>query len=129
MNRSALRVAGGAVALLAIVVLGLNVLDHLMEPAQVVDPESLEGVVSEPSTLVVSATERVDVRIEADGEELFDGVICSDCDTDRVEATANNELAVELSDLTRARVIYNGRRVEPLGNLSAPRRLVFIDDR
>ena len=129
MNRSALRVAGGAVALLAIVVLGLNVLDHLMDPSQVIDPEAPEASLDEPSTLVVTATERVDVRIEADGEEIFDGVICSDCDSDRVEASANKELAVELSDLTRARVIYNGRRVEPLGNLSAPRRLVFIDDR
>jgi len=25
-------------------------------------------------------------------------------------------------------VIYNGSRVEPLGNLSSARRLVFIDD-
>jgi hypothetical protein len=123
-----MRVAGGAVALLAIVVLSLRVLDHLLEPAQVGDPTD-EVALDEPATLVVSATERLAVRIEADGNELFDGVICSDCDLDRVEATANRELAVELSDLTRARVIYNGRRVEPLGNLSAPRRLVFIDDR
>ncbi len=129
MEWGTLRVAGGAVALLCIVVLGLRVMDHLLEPVQVVDPDQEAVVLVEPSTLEVSSVERVDVRLVADGQELFDGVLCSECDNDRIEATATRELAVELSDLTRARVIYNGRRVEPLGNLSAPRRLVFIDDR
>ncbi len=118
----------GAIALVAIVVLALRVADQVLEPAQVVDPDHIPELL-EQSTLVVSATERLHVRLEADGEQLFEGVICSDCETDRVEASADHQLAVELSDLTRARVIYNGRRVEPLGNLSAPRRLVFVDDR
>ena len=129
MEWGTLRVAVGALALLSIVVLGLRVLDHLLEPAQVADPDQDAIVLAEPSTLEVSSIERVEVRLVADGQQLFEGILCSECDNDRIEATATRELAVELSDLTRARVIYNGRRVEPLGNLSAPRRLVFIDDR
>ncbi|MCK6525954.1 hypothetical protein L6R49_31510, partial [Myxococcota bacterium] len=84
------------------------------------------------SGLRISAVEPVKVRVEIDGVERYDAVLCASLDTTCEERVLKfplaAEMAVEVADLTRLRVSYNGARVEPLGNLSASRRLVFIDD-
>lgn len=82
--------------------------------------------------LRIAAIEPVGLKVEADGQVLYQGVLCAgpppDCAQSTVSFATARSLSVEVADLTRVRVIYNGARVEPLGNLSASRRLVFIDD-
>jgi len=86
-----------------------------------------------PVGLRVGVNDRVKVKVEVDGEPWFDGHLCPRegprCDrAGPLKVPRAAEIAVALSDLTHARLIYNGRRVEPLGNLDAGRRLVFVDD-
>ena len=129
MNDKALRMAGGAVVVLVVAVLLVQIGRTVSEPQAVEPPPVEDAAVAEdgPSGVTVRATAPVRVRIERDGVEEVTGVLCRDLECSvSVEHAA--EIAVELADLTRAGVIYNGSRVEPLGNLSAPRRLVFIDD-
>jgi len=75
--------------------------------------------------LVRAPREPARVRLEADGVMVFDGVLPPG---GSIEAEAHDRLVVDSSDLTRVQVIYNGDRVDPLGNQTAGRRLVFIDD-
>ena len=86
-------------------------------------PEALLG----GKPLSIRATAPVRVRVEVDGVQTHAGTLCRDLEC-RLDVPAAREIAVELSDLSRASVIYNGSRVAPLGNLSAARRLVFVDD-
>ena len=48
--------------------------------------------------------------------------------TKGVEFEAANRLELDISDLTRVRLHYNDKRIEPLGSLSRGRRLVFIHE-
>ncbi|HJN75225.1 MAG TPA: hypothetical protein QGF58_14955 [Myxococcota bacterium] len=77
--------------------------------------------------LSVRATAPVHVRVVLDGVETVDGTLCRELEC-RLDVEAAGEIVVELGDLSRATVIYNGSRVAPLGNLSTARRLVFVDD-
>jgi len=86
-----------------------------------------DASVTEGKPLSIRATAPVRVLVEVDGLETYSGVLCRDLEC-RLDVAAAREIAVELADLSRASVIYNGSRVAPLGNLSAPRRLVFVDD-
>ena len=86
-----------------------------------------------PVGLKLGVNDRVRVVIEVDGKPWFRGYLCpregDRCDRGSpLEVPPATEIAVELSDLSRARLVYKGRRVEPLGNLVAGRRLVFVDD-
>ncbi len=133
MDRQTLTRTGvGAFAIVVIAVLALQVASRLLEPEELAGPE-LEAE-AEPATpdggVRIRANEPVRVHVQVDGETTFRGTLCNGqpepgCSFDVPPA---GEIAVELSDLTRAQVSYNGRRIEPLGNLSAPRRLVFVDD-
>lgn len=67
----------------------------------------------------------VRARVEIDGELVFSGTLQGGAD---LSWPAGRLAAVELDDLTRAEVHYDGERIEPLGSLSTPRRLEFVDD-
>lgn len=152
--RTALRVFAAAAAMVIITLLLMQII-HRVTDAPAETPETPETVAEgapppvEPvaelpaapaaplvpdseSGLRISAVEPVKVRVEIDGVERYDAVLCASLDTTCEERVLKfplaAEMAVEVADLTRLRVSYNGARVEPLGNLSASRRLVFIDD-
>lgn len=137
MNEQLLRVGGGVAVVLVVLVLLVQIVRTVEDDtapaaadATEVEPPpapELDVVDEGPTGLTVRATAPVRVRIEADGVELISGVLCRDLECS-VSVDHAAEIAVELADLTRAGVIYNGSRVQPLGNLSAARRLVFIDD-
>ncbi|MEY3213215.1 MAG: hypothetical protein RIT28_3696 [Pseudomonadota bacterium] len=160
--RTALRVFAAAAAMVIITLLLMQIIHRVTdapaetpealaegeappEPAAEASAEATaeavaEAPVASPAPLVpdsesglrISAVEPVKVRVEIDGVERYDAVLCASLDTTCEERVLKfplaAEMAVEVADLTRLRVSYNGARVEPLGNLSASRRLVFIDD-
>ncbi|RME25408.1 MAG: helix-turn-helix domain-containing protein [Deltaproteobacteria bacterium] len=74
----------------------------------------------------LQAHERVRVQVALDGEPAFDGWLGPG---DAHDFLGADEIAIDVSDLTRLSISYDGQRVEPLGNLSHPRRLVFVRDR
>lgn len=152
--RTALRVFAAAAAMVIITLLLMQIIHRVTDaPAETPEmpetvaegePPPVEPVAELPaapaaplvpdseSGLRISAVEPVKVRVEIDGVERYDAVLCASLDTTCEERVLKfplaAEMAVEVADLTRLRVSYNGARVEPLGNLSASRRLVFIDD-
>jgi hypothetical protein len=156
--RTALRVFAAAAAMVIITLLLMQIIHRVTDaPAETPEgvaeggapPEPAAETPAEPvaeapaaptappvpeseSGLRISAVEPVKVRVEIDGVERYDAVLCASLDTTCEERVLKfplaAEMAVEVADLTRLRVSYNGARVEPLGNLSASRRLVFIDD-
>lgn len=112
----------------------MQVAHRLIDRPDDPEPSPAQAEADNPDAvaLAISAIEPVRIKVERDGAVAFEGVLCTgappDCPEPTLRFAPASEIAVELADLTRARVIYNGTRVEPLGNLSAPRRLVFIDD-
>lgn len=157
--RTALRVFAAAAAMVIITLLLMQIIHRITDaPAEAPEEQAAEGaatpapaeegaaeavaeapaapapppVPESESGLRISAVEPVKVRVEIDGVERYDAVLCASLDTTCEERVLKfplaAEMAVEVADLTRLRVSYNGARVEPLGNLSASRRLVFIDD-
>ena len=120
----ALVVAGSLVLALAVELLGEQPEDLTVEADAELGP---------PPRVVVQATERVRMTVEVDGVTDFDGWLCPrearGCDSHGSYAAPGGlEVAVTLNDLTRAKVRYDGRLVEPLGNLTAQRRLVFLEE-
>ena len=71
------------------------------------------------------ALENVQALVQIDGQVVFEGTLNGGVDR---SWPAGQVAVVELGDLTRATVHYDGQRVEPLGRLSTPRRLEFVDD-
>ena len=137
--RLALRGLGAAAAMVAITLLLMQIAHRVLDGEGVVAAEGPEepavAALDDPDTptaLRISAIEPVRVEVVVDGETRFSGVLCSgpppDCPRSSLEFERGEVMSVELADLTRARVSYNGTRVEPLGKLSAKRRLVFVDD-
>jgi hypothetical protein len=122
-------VVGGGVLLLVLGVLVLQFVGILLgedlESWEVKAPAA--GVEQRAGTAVVKVRgiERQRVRIEVDGAPFFSGLLRAG---ESQETPPAHEISVELPDLTRSVVIYNGARVQPLGKLTAGRRLVFIDD-
>lgn len=123
-GRGVLRGVAGAVIAAGIVIVGLQIVATLL------DDGSLPDQPLEPSGGVVElrATDPIRVRVEVDGDEVFAGVMCRGNNPCKQSFGPAKEIAVEMADLERAQVSYNGRRVKPLGTLDEPRTLVFIDD-
>ncbi len=129
------RIAAGLVVLVALAALVLQVGGHVLgeDPAPVTPPaptkpmavEEPEDVAPDAPSLKLHALENVEILVEIDGEVVFDGTLPGG--TDR-RWSAGRVTAVELQDLTRAKVFYDGERVDPLGGLTSSRRLEFIDD-
>ena len=76
-------------------------------------------------TLALRATDPTRVAVRADGETLFSGILEPGPGK---SFEGRDRLEVDASDLTRITVRHNGLRVEPLGNLTQGRRLVFIQE-
>lgn len=116
------RLAGGAFLITLIVVLTLKTGSLLLERAAAPSPDPVAAVVA-PQVVKVRASEPTSLGIAIDGEPE---------QRVRVEAGETLELegkrrvSIDAPDLTRVSLSYNGERVEPLGNLSEGRRLVFI---
>jgi hypothetical protein len=132
------RALGMGVAVAVVVLLGATVTNELLregEPPAVESPGASGGEAGQAApvadekppahSLLVRAIEPCRMLAIADGEVVHDGVIIA---RRSVTVEAERELSVELPDLTRVRMRYNGQALRPLGNLSAGRRLVFIDD-
>jgi hypothetical protein len=104
--------------------LGLKVTGALFEDEEA-KFEALIGADQPDQHVRVRAIEATRLRLEADGAVIFDGVLHAGT---IVEAAGHDRVVIDSSDLSRIRVSYNGESVDPLGNQSVGRRLVFIDD-
>jgi hypothetical protein len=120
------RIVAGGGLLIALCVLVLE-LGGLVLDDEIEAPRESETAPAAPdqAKLRLRALENVRARVEIDGKIVFDGVLAGG--TDR-SWPAGEVTAVELDDLTRATVYYGGQRVEPVGSLTAARRLEFVDD-
>ncbi len=85
-----------------------------------VDPAVMPGM-----RVHLRAHERVRVSVSLDGSTAFSGWLEAG---ETHDFLGTDEVAVDVSDLTRLTIAYDGNRVDPLGNLSHPRRLVFLRD-
>jgi hypothetical protein len=131
------RALGMGVAVAIVVLLGAKVTNELLvagdDGSAVADASSSDAAQTDAvgegappaHSLLVRAIEPSRMVAIADGEVVHDGVIVA---RRSVTIEAQRELSVELPDLTRVKMRYNGQALRPLGNLSAGRRLVFIDD-
>jgi hypothetical protein len=118
------------VALAVVVLLGLRVASELLDRPAADEVATQAGPVAadaEPAvhSLSIRAIEPSKLRAVVDGEVVHDGVLVA---RRTLQLDAKRELVVEIPDLTRVKMRYNGQALRPLGNLSAGRRLVFIDD-
>lgn len=78
-----------------------------------------------PHKVKVYAIEDVKVEVTIDGHTSYNDTLRG---TKGMEFQATNRLELDISDLTRVRLHYNNKRIEPLGSLSRGRRLVFIHE-
>jgi transcriptional regulator with XRE-family HTH domain len=78
-----------------------------------------------PHKVNVYAIEDVEVEVTIDGHTSYNDTLRG---TNGMEFQATNRLELDISDLTRVRLQYNNKRIEPLGSLSRGRRLVFIHE-
>ena len=129
---SAVRVVGGGVLILVLALLLVRTIGLALgtDDAQSWEVEArseamVAGEMPGNAKIKIRGLERQTVHVEVDGEEFFSGRLAAG---EVIETEPGTEVAVDLPDLTRAVVIYNGSRVEPLGKLTAGRRLVFVDD-
>jgi hypothetical protein len=120
------------VALAVVVLLGLKVVSTLwdrteVESTPVAEAELAADEPAQPAahSLNIRAIEPSRLRAVVDGEVVHDGVLIA---RRSLQLEAQRELVLEIPDLTRVKMRYNGHALRPLGNLSAGRRLVFIDD-
>ncbi|MCB9744948.1 MAG: hypothetical protein H6741_29200 [Alphaproteobacteria bacterium] len=138
-SRTVTRAAGAAAALVLLTLLSMKLASRLVDGAPEVAettqeeaPPPAEVPESEPIGLKVTSIEPVQLRVDLDGVEAFSGRTCTGgaegCQSGTLEFPLAKVTTVELGDLTRATVVYKGTRVQPLGNLSVSRKLVFIDD-
>ncbi len=124
------RILAGLVVLVGLGVVLLQVGSRVLDADAAPPAEAPVAAAEQTSAaarpeLLVRALENVRVTVEIDGEVVHQGTLPGG--TAR-RFTAGTLTAVELEDLTRATVHFDGRRVEPLGSLNAPRRLEFVDD-
>lgn len=125
-------ILGGFLATLVLVLaveIGGAVMDHAPEGAQTTPGQP---VASEPKSdlpvqkVELRAIEPTRVTVIADGQTLFSGVM----DPGVTQTYEGHErMSVDASDLTKLTVRHDGSRIEPLGNLSFGRRLVFIQEK
>ena len=116
-------VLAGFVLTIAIT-LALQVQKRLNAP-QVVTATGEIVPLGPPHKVRVYAVEDVDMEVTIDGEVAYNDRLRG---TKGAEFEATNRLELDISDLTRVRLHYNDKRIEPLGSLSRGRRLVFIHE-
>lgn len=118
------RLVVSGIALVAIAGLFLWVIALLVDP-----PKGEEAAEAEPPPgheLVLRAIEPTRARVEVDGEKTFEGALLPAAPA---SFRSRTRISVYVPDLTHVRIVYDGREVQALGNLSSPRTLVFIDDK
>ena len=97
--------------------------------APVVSPEQPPAELS-PDTMPTSrlrirAIEPTRITTRVDNKDSYHGTLPAG---EIIDLEGRDRIEVFTTDLTTIRITYNGERIEPLGNLSKPRRLVFIQD-
>jgi hypothetical protein len=114
-----------------LVVLTLQLSERLIvgepTPGQSPGPTSQQSLTPPiaPQKVKIHAVEDVDLRIVADDEIAFSGVLPG---SETKVVQAHQRVALDIGDLRWVTIHYNGERIEPLGNLSKRRRIVFIHD-
>ena len=73
----------------------------------------------------VYAVEDVNMEVTIDGKVAYNDTLKG---TKGIKFEAADQLELDISDLTRVRLHYNDKRIEPLGSLSRGRRLVFTHE-
>lgn len=76
-------------------------------------------------SVVLRAIEDVRVGVTTDQGNIRRGVLPGG---ESVTIDSDGPITLDIADLTRVRVRYNGSRLEPLHNLSKGRRLVFLPE-
>lgn len=106
------------------IVLALRVGSTVADPSD--EPEPTPVVAGEATqTIRVRAVEPTPVSVETDDSYHHTGVLGAG---EVVEVESALPITVEVGDLTQVVIQHNGVRIEPLHNLSHPRRLVFIPE-
>jgi transcriptional regulator with XRE-family HTH domain len=117
-------VAGGfAATVLLVVVLrvGASVVDWVERPAA---PEQATAAAHPGSQVVgVRAVDTTKITVRVDGG-LAETVALAPGENRVVRG--DQRVEIDAQDLTRVVVTYNGEHIEPLGNISRGRRLVFV---
>ena len=122
-----------------VVVLLLRVLFELSDvAAESANPMSATGTTAEEvaqpvlppgamptSRLRIRAIEPTQITTRVDHKDSYQGRLPAG---EIIDLEGAKSIEVFASDLTTIRITYNGERIEPLGNLSKPRRLVFVQD-
>lgn len=120
-----LRLLGVGVSLVLIAILGVRVASFALEP-RVEPPAPTEQATGTPALdLSIRAIEALNVKVEVDGAPAFTGELKP---RQLARYLGRERIGVYVPDLTRVTLNLNGSRVEPLGNLTAGRWLVFIAD-
>jgi transcriptional regulator with XRE-family HTH domain len=89
------------------------------EPAAAAAPERA------PRILRVRSTEETPITVRADGVVVQEGRIAPAV---TLEFSADERIELEAEDLTLLTIWVDGDKIDPLGNLSRRRRLVFLRD-
>lgn len=117
-----LAIAGFLITL--VVTLGFSVYQRLTATPTT----TVNGVVvpaGPPHIVRIKAIEDVHMAVTTDGTLAYDKTLRGGSTLD-FKAVSRMEL--EIADLTRVRLRYNDKRIEPLGSLSRGRRLVFMHE-
>ena len=77
------------------------------------------------SRLRIRAIEPTRITTRVDHKDSYSGRLPAG---EIIDLEGAQRIEVFAADLTTIRITYNGERIEPLGNLSKPRRLVFVQD-
>jgi transcriptional regulator with XRE-family HTH domain len=109
--------------LTVVILLSLKVGSALLDPS----PPPSAGI-SAPlpiQTLNLRAHEPVKVELMADGVVKHSGSMTAG---EQIKVEGRERIVVEASDLTALTISLDGELIEPLHNLTHPRRLVFVQD-
>ena len=117
-----LAIAGFLITL--VVTLGFSVYQRLTATPTT----TVNGVVvpaGPPHIVRIKAIEDVHMAVTTDGTLAYDKTLRGGSTLD---FKAVSRMDLEIADLTRVRLRYNDKRIEPLGSLSRGRRLVFMHE-
>ena len=117
-----LGIAGFLITL--VVTLGFSVYQRLTATPTT----TINGVVvpaGPPHIVRIKAIEDVQMAVTTDGTLAYDKTLRGGSTLD---FKAVSRMDLEIADLTRVRLHYNDKRIEPLGSLSRGRRLVFMHE-
>jgi len=115
-----------AFVLTTLVVLGLRVIHAVNENPNTATAASEFPVAATPTAkLRIRAIETTWIVTRIDEHDSYRGFLAAE---DHIDLQGNEIIELYASDLTNISIHYNGDRIEPLGNLTLGRRLVFIQD-